>query len=167
MAQKRICTSYGVGSRRGIVVEVSGNDALVGNKPSCLTSSRAPICGHKLTQTFGRMDPSRSPPDRVHVRPPILSDSTVAIRQVTMTIREDARINLQKHVSAPVGRGLRPPSGATPIALLESLGEDVLMPFPLLTDAEAQQAVAEAANVRYLDKGGQKVVFAKILSKMT
>jgi serine/threonine protein kinase len=34
------------------------------------------------------------------------------------------------------------------------------MPFPQLTDAEVQQAVPEAANARYLDKGGQKVVFA-------
>ncbi len=34
------------------------------------------------------------------------------------------------------------------------------MAFPQLTDAEVHQAVPEAANVRYLDKGGQKVVFA-------
>jgi serine/threonine-protein kinase len=34
------------------------------------------------------------------------------------------------------------------------------MPFPQLTDAEVQQAVPEASQVRYLDKGGQKVVFA-------
>lgn len=34
------------------------------------------------------------------------------------------------------------------------------MAFPHLSNAEVQQAVPEAANVRYLDKGGQKVVFA-------
>ncbi len=34
------------------------------------------------------------------------------------------------------------------------------MPFPQLTGAEVQQAVPNAADVRYVDKGGQKVVFA-------
>lgn len=50
--------------------------------------------------------------------------------------------------------------GITAIALLAPLGDDAFMPFPKLTDTEVQQAVPEVANVRYLDKGGQKVVFA-------
>lgn len=34
------------------------------------------------------------------------------------------------------------------------------MPFPQITDVEVKQAVPEADDVRFLDQGGQKVVFA-------
>lgn len=46
------------------------------------------------------------------------------------------------------------------LQLPHALGEYASMPFPQLTANEVQQAVPEAADVRYLDKGGQKVVFA-------
>jgi eukaryotic-like serine/threonine-protein kinase len=34
------------------------------------------------------------------------------------------------------------------------------MPFPNLTDQQVQQAVPDATNVAYLDKGGQKIVYS-------
>jgi len=49
-------------------------------------------------------------------------------------------------------------------ALRTSLSENFCMAFPQLTDTEVQQAVPEATNVHYLDKGGQKVVYACTLS---